>query len=163
MKIGELAQVTGVSTRTIRFYENSGLLAPPDRTSGGYRHYGSEVINRLLFIRRCQAAGISLADTREILGIHDGGDEPCEHVRQTLISRLKQIRQRVAELGAVEGHLVALLNHAQGDGIGHADTDFCWILESGPESDAMNNPHDADDLTHRRKELNGRFDPEPSG
>lgn len=60
MKIGELAKLTNTSTKTIRFYEDSGLLSPPARTASGYRDYGPEIVDRLRFIRRGQAAGLTL-------------------------------------------------------------------------------------------------------
>lgn len=58
MKISEVAALTNTSTKTLRFYENSGLLPPPARTASGYRNYGPEIVDRLRFIHRGQAAGL---------------------------------------------------------------------------------------------------------
>ncbi|MBT2452295.1 MerR family transcriptional regulator [Streptomyces sp. ISL-43] len=62
MRIGDLAARTGLTTKTIRFYENSGLLHPPPRTRGGYRDYPEQAATRLAFIRDAQHAGLTLAD-----------------------------------------------------------------------------------------------------
>lgn len=84
MKISEVAALTNTSTKTLRFYENSGLLPPPARTASGYRNYGPEIVDRLRFIHRGQAAGLALQEVRQILAIHDRGEAPCAHVRQLL-------------------------------------------------------------------------------
>ncbi|HTM83417.1 MAG TPA: heavy metal-responsive transcriptional regulator, partial [Mycobacterium sp.] len=112
MLIGELAKRSNTSAKTIRFYEDSGLLPPPARTVSGYRDYGPEFVDRLRFIRRGQAAGLTLQKVRQILTIHDRGEVPCEHVRQVLGTRLDQVRAQIAELVALEGHLHTLLDHA---------------------------------------------------
>lgn len=65
MKISEVAALTNTSTKTLRFYENSGLLPPPARTASGYRNYGPEIVDRLRFIHRGQAAGLALQEVRQ--------------------------------------------------------------------------------------------------
>jgi DNA-binding transcriptional MerR regulator len=131
MKIGELAKLTNTSTKTIRFYEDSGLLPAPARSASGYRDYRSEVVDRLRFIHRGQAAGLTLQKVRQILAIHDRGEVPCGHVRQVLSSRLDQVRVQIAELVALEGHLQSLLDRAShGAPTEHDESTVCWILES---------------------------------
>ncbi len=130
MKIGELAKLTNTSTKTIRFYEDSGLLPPPARTASGYRDYGAEIVDRLRFIHRGQAAGLTLQKVRQILAIHDRGETPCGHVRQVLHTRLDQVRAQIAELVALEGHLETLLDHASHCApTEHDHSAVCWILE----------------------------------
>ena len=65
MQIGELAKLSNTSAKTIRFYEDSGLLPPPARTESGYRDYGPEFVDRLRFIHRGQAAGLTLQKVRQ--------------------------------------------------------------------------------------------------
>ena len=98
MRIGELAAASGTSTKALRFYEDAGLLPPPERTRAGYRDYSPEAISRLDFIRRSQAAGLTLAKTREILDIRDGGQAPCTHVQELLNERLADLDCQIAEL-----------------------------------------------------------------
>ncbi|HSS24728.1 MAG TPA: heavy metal-responsive transcriptional regulator [Mycobacterium sp.] len=138
MQIGELAKLTNTSTKTIRFYEGSGLLPPPARSVSGYRDYGPEIVDRLRFIRRGQAAGLTLQKVRQILAIHDRGEAPCGHVRQLLNTRLDQVRAQIAELVALEGHLQSLVDRASCDApTEHDRSTVCWILES--ELDAPDN------------------------
>ena len=98
MLIGEVAEVTGVSTKTLRFYEDEGLLHEPDRTAGGYRDYRSDVIDRVVFIRQAQAAGLTLNQIAEVLTIRDGGRAPCGHVARLVDDRLADVEARLAEL-----------------------------------------------------------------
>lgn len=137
MQIGELAKLANTSAKTIRFYEDSGLLPPPVRTASGYRDYGPDIVDRLRFIRRGQAAGLTLQKVRQILAIHDRGEAPCGHVRQVLNTRLEQVRAQIAELVALEGHLQILLDHAShAVPTEHDHSTVCWILESDVDSDA---------------------------
>ncbi len=98
VRIGELAEASGTTTKALRFYEDAGLLPPPERTRAGYRDYSPEVISRLDFIRRSQSAGLTLAQIREILQIRDGGQAPCAHVQQLLSDRLADLDRQIAEL-----------------------------------------------------------------
>jgi DNA-binding transcriptional MerR regulator len=146
MQIGELAKLTNTSTKTIRFYEDSGLLPPPARSASGYRDYGPEIVHRLSFIHRGQTAGLTLQKVRQILAIHDRGEAPCGHVRQVLNTRLDQVRAQIAELVALEGHLQTLLDRASG-GVPteHDRSTVCWILESDLDAPAdveLTQPHD---------------------
>jgi DNA-binding transcriptional MerR regulator len=129
MKIGELARRGGTTAKTIRFYEQAGLLPAPARTQAGYRDYGPESLDRLAFVRRAQSAGLSLREVRQVLAIADRGDTPCEHVVGILQARLDQVRATLAELSSLETHLAALLVHAHtAEPIEEAEV--CWILES---------------------------------
>ena len=68
LQIGEVAQRTGVTQRTLRFYEEKGLLRPPSRMDGGFRLYSEEDVKRVEHIRRLQdLLGISLADIKEMV------------------------------------------------------------------------------------------------
>lgn len=98
MRIGELAQTAGTTAKTLRFYEDQGLLTAA-RTGSGYRDYGPEALARLDFIRRGRAAALTLAQIRQILQIRDSGTAPCEHVREVLGMRLTEVDRQIAELG----------------------------------------------------------------
>lgn len=133
MKIGELAAASGSTPKTIRFYEQAGLMPEPTRRPSGYRDYGPEFIDRLHFIRRAQAAGLALREIRQVLAIYDRGDAPCGHVQQVLTDRLDQVRAQIAELVTLETHLETLLSHAhQGKPTDHDNAAVCWILETEP-------------------------------
>lgn len=108
MLIGELARATGVSTKTLRFYEVQRLLAAPARTPSGYRDYRPTAIDRVAFIRRAQGAGLTLAQIGEILAIRDGGQPPCDHVAVLVERRLAEVAARLEELERTRDELRAL-------------------------------------------------------
>ncbi|HVA08320.1 MAG TPA: heavy metal-responsive transcriptional regulator [Acidimicrobiales bacterium] len=105
MKIGELAARAGVTTKTIRFWESTGVLADPTRTSSGYRDYGPESIDRLEFIRHAQTAGFTLAEIGQVLAISDDGRPPCEHVTELIHQHLSDLDHRIRELNDTRNRL----------------------------------------------------------
>ena len=113
MRIGELAAKAGITTKTLRFYEETGLLPPPDRAANGYRDYGPAVLSRLDFIRRGQAAGLTLSQIREVIEIRDGGDAPCEHVYRLLTERLADVDRHIADLEVLRATLVQRRDQAE--------------------------------------------------
>ncbi len=108
MRIGELATATGTTTKTLRFYEQCGLLPPAERTAAGYRDYDEHAVNRLDFIRRGRAAGLTLAQIKQVLSIRDDARAPCQHVCELLDDRLAALDARIAELAALRGNVARL-------------------------------------------------------
>lgn len=98
MRIGELARRAGTTTKTLRFYEQAGLLPEPDRTPSGYRDYDPAVLDRLAFVKAAQAAGLTLAEIREIVAIREAQGPPCEHVAGLLDAHAADLDQRINEL-----------------------------------------------------------------
>ena len=98
MRIGELAAAAGTTTKTLRFYEETGLLPPAARTTAGYRDYTSGTLARLDFIRRGRAAGLTLAQIGEVLDVRDDGQTPCRHVEEVLGERLAALDTQIADL-----------------------------------------------------------------
>jgi MerR family transcriptional regulator, Zn(II)-responsive regulator of zntA len=113
MRIGGLAAAAGTTTKTLRFYEESGLLPPPERAANGYRDYGPEALSRLDFIHRGQAAGLTLAQIREVIEIRDAGDAPCHHVHQLLTERLADIDRQIADLQVLRATLSRQRDHTE--------------------------------------------------
>lgn len=91
MQIGDVAERTGLSLRTIRYYEEEGLIAPAARTAGGFRLYTEADSARLQLIRKIKPLGFSLDETRDLLYILDqlasGPDGPA---RTALVDRLRE-------------------------------------------------------------------------
>ena len=98
MIIHELAQQTGVSAKTIRYYESIGLLPHPQRAANNYRQYSPDAIERLRFIASARAFGFSLDDVSDILAARDKGIAPCQRVLDTIAQRLTAIDRRIADL-----------------------------------------------------------------
>lgn len=83
-QIGLVAKESGVPIKTIRYYEELGLLKASTRTEGGFRLFDSNVFARLSFIKRSQSLGLSLLEIKEFLNVHDQGDLPCDHIKPEL-------------------------------------------------------------------------------
>ncbi|MFE0130954.1 heavy metal-responsive transcriptional regulator [Streptomyces sp. NPDC059037] len=129
MRIGELATASGVTTKTIRFYEQAGLVPEPPRTSGGYRDYPGESLTRLAFIRDAQHAGLTLAEIRGILALRDSGRAPCDHVSDLIGEHLEEIDRRISELRKTRTALRGLAQRAADtDPASCTDTDICRII-----------------------------------
>jgi MerR family copper efflux transcriptional regulator len=144
MRIGVLAATAGLTAKTLRFYEQAGLLPAPPRTGSGYRDYPPGVVGRLAFIRDAQAAGLSLAEIRSILAIRDAGQAPCRHVTELIDQHLAQVNDRIAELTQARAALTDLQRRAAAtDPAGCDDTEICSILANNarcPESEAVQLP-----------------------
>jgi len=99
--IGELAARTGVSRDTLRYYERLGLLPRAPRTSGGFRLYSPETVDRLRFIQRAQSMGFTLEEIRELVTFDgQGGIKRCQRVRDLLATKLQELDARLSELRA---------------------------------------------------------------
>lgn len=113
MRIGEVAERAGVTDKTIRYYEQIGVLASPSRTASGYRDYDDSVLDRLQFVRAAQAVGLTLGEIREVIALRDHGTVPCEHVVDVIRRRASQIDQRIAELQQIRTELERLDRRAE--------------------------------------------------
>ncbi len=129
MRIGEVADRAGVPVKTIRYYEDIGVLAPSARSSSGYRDLDESVLDRLAFIRAAQGVGLTLGEIRGIVALRDDGDAPCGHVLDLLRARSAEIDRRVSELRSLQRELKRLVARAQG--LDPADCDphrICHLL-----------------------------------
>lgn len=93
--------------RTIRFYEQSGLLPAPQRTPAGYRSYDQDAVTRLRFVRSAQALGLSLAEIADVLRVREHDGPPCSYVAQLLDTHLSALDARISELTALRDELRA--------------------------------------------------------
>ncbi len=113
MKIGELAKATGLTTKTIRYYELHRLLEEPERTESGYRMYGEEDVERLEFVKKAKRLGLSLEEIREILVLHEQSQAPCVHVLALLDRKLEQVEDIIRELEEFRRELMRLRVESQ--------------------------------------------------
>lgn len=107
--IGAVAKQAGVSPPTIRYYEDIGLLAPPLRSSTGYRRYSDTTVEELRFIRKAQALGFSLEGIGEILRLSRSGKTPCSHVLTVAHRHLTAVEERIRHLQVFRERLAAEL------------------------------------------------------
>lgn len=98
LTIGKLASAAGVNAQTIRFYDRSGLFRARKRTPAGYRQFGPDELQRLLFIRRTQAVGFSLAEIRELLALRVHDARSCTAVSRRVEAKIETTEQKIGEL-----------------------------------------------------------------
>lgn len=126
-RIGQLAAEYGLNSKTLRYYEELGLLAPATRTSAGYRQYSSAECETLRFIIKAKASGLTLAEIGEILALRRDGQEPCQHLRAILDRKLAAVEAQLCALAAFREELLALRTTPPTDAI--CDGEVCRIIE----------------------------------
>lgn len=109
-QIGVVAKESGVPIKTIRYYEELGLLKPSGRTEGGYRLFNIDVLERLHFIKRAQSLGLSLSEIKDFLNVHDSGELPCVHIKSKLEDKVKAIDEQIQQLMILRQELSGLLS-----------------------------------------------------
>jgi DNA-binding transcriptional MerR regulator len=141
LKIGELAHQTGLSIKTIRYYESRGLLAQPPRTEGGYRLYGPEEVARLRFVQRAKLLGLTLEEIKELveLAVRCNEGEIVPRLEEVLRAKLEETERKMAELSAFRQNLLYYSEQAK-NLKGCVPTDrycedvsFCGCLEAVTE------------------------------
>ena len=105
MQIKELSDKTGLQDKTIRYYEEVGVLPPPKRLPNGYRDYGDADVERARFVAGLRRLDFSLDDVSEILAMRDRGEAPCRVVLSLMADKADEISQRIVELSRLEKDL----------------------------------------------------------
>ncbi|MFT3735149.1 MAG: Cd(II)/Pb(II)-responsive transcriptional regulator [Rhodocyclaceae bacterium] len=111
LKIGDLARLAGCGVETVRHYEREGLLPRVARTAGNYRLYGEAHLQRLRFIRRCRALGMSQDEVRTLLDLQSRPADNCEAVDACVTAHIEHVSQRIAELQLLLQELQAVRAH----------------------------------------------------
>jgi len=129
MKIGELGERCGVTTKTIRYYESINLLMAPERTPSGYRDYPDEAVERLRFIRDAQASGLRLAEIASVLELKGSGEGSCTHTTKLLKGHLLAIDEQIEQLTAARIQLAALAKRSDTlDPTNCTDPNRCQVI-----------------------------------
>jgi MerR family copper efflux transcriptional regulator len=139
LRIGQLARATGVGTKTIRYYEEVGVLPAPPRTGAGYRQYDQRSVGRLRFLRRARALGLSLQHLKVLAATLDGGPRPAMRPRLRALVRgqLSTVQRQIAELRLLQGQLERVLQRLRTSGRGNDGRECrCLEVESVPEPGA---------------------------
>jgi MerR family transcriptional regulator, copper efflux regulator len=105
LTIGELAERTGCTVPTIRYYEEIGLIPAAKRRPRGHRFYDGTFEELLLFIRRCRDFGFSVDQVRELVALSQTDQRDCSETLEITRSHLESVRARLAELRALERSL----------------------------------------------------------
>lgn len=132
MTIGRAAELASVGVETIRFYERRGLIAQPRRpSSGGYRVYSQEVVDRIRFIRQAQELGFSLREISELLSLRADPNADCLDVRSQAEIKREEVGRKIAQLERIKVALDQLIASCPGGGALRACT-IIDALAAGP-------------------------------
>jgi DNA-binding transcriptional MerR regulator len=114
--IAEVCARTGLSPRTVRYYEETGLLPGVRRRGGGRRRYGPDELERLRFVQRLKALGLSLAEIKELNQVHaisHSTGAMLERLEELLGRRLAELDRRLRELGALRDEMAKYRDHVE--------------------------------------------------
>ena len=124
--IGELSKRTRVKVPTIRYYEEMGLLAAPERTRGNQRRYDVAGLERLSFIKHARDLGFSIEAISELIELQGHPDRSCHTANEIAVSQLSDVRAKIKRLKALEKELVRISKGCDGDGV----SENCYVLAS---------------------------------
>src|SRR5258708_24821327 len=132
-QIKQRSEKTGISPKTIRYYESVDLLPSPKRTSNGYRLYTEADVDRLNFIGRARALDFALDEIAEILAFRERNQPPCRYVTDLMHDQIDQVSVRIHDLEQLRDELVSLYQAGQ-----HLPEDItmrtcvCHLIQFGP-------------------------------
>jgi Cu(I)-responsive transcriptional regulator len=124
MTISKAAAQSGVSAKTIRYYEDIGLIYPTQRASNGYRYYDQWAIHSLQFIKRARSLGFSVEECRSLLSLYKNQSRASADVKQLARQRVAEIDAKIAELTGMRATLIELIDRCHGN-----ERPDCPILE----------------------------------
>jgi Cu(I)-responsive transcriptional regulator len=114
MNIGEASRTSGLPAKTIRYYEEIGLIRS-SRQDNNYRDYSEADINGLRFLRRARALGFSIDECRQLLSLYGDKRRASADVRRLAETHIGDIDAKIAELKAMRRTLSNLVNACRGD------------------------------------------------
>lgn len=124
MKIGDLAKKAGCQVETVRYYEREGLLPAPARTEGNYRLYGSQHLERLVFIRNCRTLDMTLEEIQRLLALRDLPHESCAGINSLVDEHIEHVEARINSLLALRDQLAELRDRCNSP----QESEDCGIL-----------------------------------
>lgn len=132
MRIGEVAERAGLSTKALRYYETVGLIDGPARTPSDYRDYAESALDRLRFIRAAQAVGLTLGEIKGVIAFREQGSPPCGHVIELIENRAADLDRRIAEMRNLREELRTLARRGRSLSPDACSPDLvCHILNPG--------------------------------
>jgi MerR family copper efflux transcriptional regulator len=124
MKISEAARRSGLSAKTIRYYEEIELIAPATRGENGYRNYDNQAVEALHFLARAREVGFDLQECRQLLELQRDDSRQSRHARELVLEKSQQLQTRIDQLIAMQNVLQDLASRCRGD-----EGPDCAILE----------------------------------
>ncbi|MGH1445502.1 MAG: Cu(I)-responsive transcriptional regulator [Cognatishimia sp.] len=114
MNIGDIARLTGLPAKTIRYYEDIGLVTP-QRSANGYRHFRETDQHKLLFLGRARALGFTIEDCRTLLALYEDQSRESANVKRVATEHLNKIDEKISQLQSMRETLAHLVASCAGD------------------------------------------------
>jgi MerR family Zn(II)-responsive transcriptional regulator of zntA len=128
MRISDLAERSGISAHTLRYYEKTGLLSASKRSDSNYRIYSQDDLTSARFIKRSKECGFTLAETATLLAIrHDKSQHVCAEAKLITSAKITDISQQIAQLKQMQQTLQQLEHYCCG---GQESAEFCSIIST---------------------------------
>lgn len=127
LTIGKIAELSGLTTDAIRYYEKEGLVVPQQKSEAGYRLYDDGAVRRLYFIKQAQHCGFTLAEIQQRLTLQTIDSSCCSDVRKLAVTKKLQLEARIRDLQAMSATLDPLI---MGCAMDTAPVEKCTILSS---------------------------------
>lgn len=124
MNIGQAAEASGLPAKTIRYYEDIGLVPPPARRDSGFRDYGARDVHLLRFVARARGLGFTVEECRQLLALWQDQERAAGDVKRLTQERIALIDDKIAQLQALRATLAHLARSCHG-----GDRPDCPILE----------------------------------
>ena len=134
MNISQAAQQSGLSAKTIRYYEEIQLIGAASRGENGYRQYDSKAVKELRFLAHARDVGFDLEESRQLLELQRNHARQSRHARDLVMEKSQKLQKRIEQLVAMQAELLAMASRCKGD-----EGPDCAILENlaaGQESEA---------------------------
>lgn len=146
MNIGDVSERCGLPAKTIRYYEDIGLVQPP-RRENGYREFGNRELNKLAFLGRARSLGFSIEDCRTLLSLYEDRERSSSEVKAIAKIHLTQIDRKIEELQALSATLGDLVARCQGD-----ERPDCPIIDDLAQQDSREDREQAISRVSRKGE-----------
>ncbi|MTJ13529.1 heavy metal-responsive transcriptional regulator [Anabaena sp. UHCC 0187] len=129
LQVGEICRKLGLNPQTLYFYERIELIPPPKRTESGYRLFSEKDVERLAFISRAKALGLSLDEIKDILKLKEGQSLTCQAMHERLLKKLREIEDNIRQLQGLRDELLPLVERCF-QKLEHSDSSHeCIVLE----------------------------------
>lgn len=115
MQISEVARRSGLTTKTIRYYEQIGLIEPASRGANGYRQYETQTLGQLRFLARAREVGFNLEESRQLLELLKDSRRQSVHARSLVLEKSTQLQHRIEKLLAMQEVLRDMARRCNGD------------------------------------------------
>lgn len=115
MNISDVAKKTGLTSKTIRFYEEKALITAPIRSDNGYRHYSARHVEELTLLRQARQVGFNLDECRELVALFNDPARHSADVKARTLQKVAEIERHISELGDMRQRLLGLAEQCPGD------------------------------------------------